>query len=31
MASLFGKGGIGMYLSQNFVHVDTAEERVWIR
>ncbi len=31
MASLFGKGGIGMYLSQNFVHVDTAEERVWIK
>ena len=31
MASLFGKGGIGMYVSQNFVHVDTGEERVWIK
>jgi uncharacterized protein YcbK (DUF882 family) len=31
MASLFGKGGVGMYLNKGFVHVDTGEERVWIK
>ena len=31
MASLFGVGGVGMYLNQNFVHVDTGNERIWIK
>jgi uncharacterized protein YcbK (DUF882 family) len=31
MASLFGKGGIGMYVGQNFVHVDTGDERIWVK
>jgi uncharacterized protein YcbK (DUF882 family) len=31
MASLFGKGGVGMYLAKGFVHVDTGDERVWIK
>jgi uncharacterized protein YcbK (DUF882 family) len=31
MASLFGQGGVGMYVNQGFVHVDTGEERVWIK
>jgi len=31
MASLFGKGGVGMYLKKGFVHVDTGEERIWIK
>lgn len=31
MASLFGKGGVGMYLNKGFVHVDTGDERVWIK
>ncbi len=31
MASLFGQGGVGMYLNQGFVHVDTGEERIWIK
>lgn len=31
MASVFGKGGVGMYLNQGFVHVDTGEERIWIK
>jgi uncharacterized protein YcbK (DUF882 family) len=31
MASVFGKGGVGMYLVKGFVHVDTGEERVWIK
>jgi uncharacterized protein YcbK (DUF882 family) len=31
MASLFGKGGVGMYLNKGFVHVDTGEERIWIK
>lgn len=31
MASVFGQGGVGMYLSKSFVHVDTDEERVWIK
>lgn len=31
MASLFGKGGVGMYLKQGFVHVDTGDERIWIK
>jgi uncharacterized protein YcbK (DUF882 family) len=31
MASLFGKGGVGMYLSKRFVHVDTGDERIWIK
>jgi uncharacterized protein YcbK (DUF882 family) len=31
MASVFGQGGVGMYLNKGFVHVDTGEERVWIK
>jgi uncharacterized protein YcbK (DUF882 family) len=31
MASVFGKGGVGMYLAKGFVHVDTGDERVWIK
>jgi len=31
MASLFGEGGVGMYLNKNFVHVDTGNERIWIK
>jgi uncharacterized protein YcbK (DUF882 family) len=31
MASLFGKGGVGMYVSKGFVHVDTGDERIWIK
>jgi len=31
MASLFGKGGVGMYLNKRFVHVDTGDERIWIK
>jgi uncharacterized protein YcbK (DUF882 family) len=31
MASLFGRGGVGMYLNKGFVHVDTGEERIWIK
>ena len=31
MASLFGEGGVGMYLNKGFVHVDTGNERVWIK
>ena len=31
MASLFGEGGVGMYLNQRFVHVDTGNERIWIK
>ncbi len=31
MASVFGQGGVGMYLNKGFVHVDTGEERIWIR
>lgn len=31
MASLFGEGGVGMYLNKGFVHVDTGNERIWIK
>lgn len=31
MASLFGQGGVGMYINKGFVHVDTGEERIWIK
>jgi uncharacterized protein YcbK (DUF882 family) len=31
MASLFGQGGVGMYVRQGFVHVDTGDERIWIK
>jgi uncharacterized protein YcbK (DUF882 family) len=31
MASVFGKGGVGMYLNKGFVHVDTGDERIWIK
>jgi len=31
MASVFGQGGVGMYLNKGFVHVDTGEERIWIK
>lgn len=31
MASVFGQGGVGMYLAKGFVHVDTGEERIWVR
>ncbi len=31
MASVFGKGGVGMYLAKGFVHVDTGEERIWVK
>ena len=31
MASLFGRGGVGMYVSKGFVHVDTGDERIWIK
>lgn len=31
MASLFGKGGVGMYVNKGFVHVDTGDERIWIK
>jgi uncharacterized protein YcbK (DUF882 family) len=31
MAGAFGQGGIGMYLNKGFVHIDTGEERVWIK
>lgn len=31
MASLFGNGGVGMYVSKQFVHVDTGDERIWIK
>jgi uncharacterized protein YcbK (DUF882 family) len=31
MASVFGKGGVGMYLAKGFVHIDTGDERVWIK
>jgi uncharacterized protein YcbK (DUF882 family) len=31
MASAFGQGGIGMYLNKGFVHVDTGDERLWVR
>ena len=31
MASLFGQGGVGMYVGKGFVHVDTGDERIWIK
>ncbi len=31
MASLFGEGGVGMYVNKGFVHVDTGNERIWIK
>jgi uncharacterized protein YcbK (DUF882 family) len=31
MASLFGEGGVGMYLNKGFVHVYTGNERIWIK
>jgi uncharacterized protein YcbK (DUF882 family) len=31
MASMFGEGGVGMYLNKGFVHVDTGDERIWIK
>lgn len=31
MASLFGEGGVGMYLNKGFVHIDTGNERIWIK
>jgi uncharacterized protein YcbK (DUF882 family) len=31
MASVFGKGGVGMYLAKGFVHVDTGEDRIWVK
>ncbi len=31
MASVFGKGGVGMYLAKGFVHIDTGDERIWVR
>lgn len=31
MASLFGRGGVGMYVNKGFVHVDTGDERIWIK
>jgi uncharacterized protein YcbK (DUF882 family) len=30
MAALFGRGGTGFYVGRDFVHVDTADERIWI-
>lgn len=29
MARMFGPGGVGFYVSRNFVHVDTDRTRVW--
>lgn len=31
MASVFGKGGVGMYIAKGFVHVDTGDERIWVK
>jgi uncharacterized protein YcbK (DUF882 family) len=31
MASVLGRGGTGLYPGRSFVHVDTGDERIWIR
>jgi uncharacterized protein YcbK (DUF882 family) len=31
MASVLGRGGTGFYPGRGFVHVDTGEERIWIK
>lgn len=31
MARMFGPGGVGFYVSNNFVHVDTDRTRVWAK
>lgn len=31
MASVLGRGGTGLYPGRSFVHVDTGDERIWIK